>query len=191
MQNNVILAGRMFFQPCNEATLIRPIAMYSEFLPDGVEVVLEANGRLRVTNASNFPEWTYEGLMSAMSADGKVCGTRVAYPTDGPDCKYSALFDERPMFDNLRIAFLLHAGTESKPTTFLACLDIVDDDRSCHDFAEAVRAWAAPSQMMAHPPDFGRRAWTAYLQAIRSTSYFFAGDELIAICMMHKVGCLV
>ena len=138
---------------------------YRAFHSHGVEVDA-ADGIVSVTNAANFPEKAYEGLLSARSGDGKVRGTKIAFPDGGPSCKYAALFDERSMFDNLRKAFLLHAGTDSKPTTFLACLEIVDVTNRCRDFAEALRAWVALSLVPGHPLNFGRRAWPAYLHGI-------------------------
>ena len=140
-----------------------------------MEVVAEANGTLSLTNISDFHAGAYEGLLSAMSSDGKVRGTRVEYPTLIPVCKYIALFDERPMFDNLRLAFLLHAGINSKPTTFLTYLDMIDTHHRCHAFAETLRAWAVPEELRTCPVAFKQRAWPAYLHTIRSASYFFRG----------------
>ena len=46
--------------------------------------------------------------VAARDERGFVKGTQLPFPADGPDCKYSALFDPRPAFDNLRESFLLH-----------------------------------------------------------------------------------
>ena len=55
------------------------------------------------------------------------------------------------------------------------------------DLANALHSWATASLTMAPPPNFGQRAWPAYLLAITRASYFFAVDELIAVCLVHDV----
>ena len=60
-----------------------------------------------------------------------------------------------------------------------------------HDFAQMVRDWCAYNEITEQPADFGRRAWPAYLHAIRNASYYFAVDELITICMLHGVSVAV
>ena len=110
LQRDVAIKSRDFFQRDNEITMVREIAILSEFLPDGVEITTEPDGRLSVANTQNFHEGAYEGLLTARSEDGKVRGTRIDFPANGPCCEYAALFDGRPMFDNLRKAFMLHAG---------------------------------------------------------------------------------
>ena len=186
LQSDVDRKSRDFFQLGNER-LVRHIASLSEFFPEGVEIRAEPNGSLSVANIHSFPGDAYEGLLSAMTEDGKVRGTRTDFPVDGPSCKYIALFDRRPIFDHLRKAFLLHAGVESKPSTFLSLLEMLDIERKHRDFADALRGWATSSLPMEHPPDFGRRAWPAYLLAISRASYFLAADELIAVCMLLDV----
>ena len=121
----------------------------------------------------------------------KVRGTRIDFPVGGPHCKYAALFDERPMFDNLRKAFLLHGSSDSTPSRFLSLLESRADNHAFKDFTDALRAWATPSSMSSQPHNFGGRAWPAYLHAISRSSYFFAVDELISVCMIHRVSIAV
>ena len=51
--------------------------------------------------------WRYDGAVTY------VRGTREPFPMLGPACKYMALFDDRPMFDALRLAFLVQADPHS------------------------------------------------------------------------------
>ena len=59
-----------------------------------------------------FPKCARDSL--GRIADGFVRGTRVAFPADGPDSKYAALFDARPEFEDLRLAFLVFSDPQSK-----------------------------------------------------------------------------
>ena len=59
-----------------------------------------------------FPKCARDSL--GRIANGLVRGTRVAFPADGPDSKYAALFDARPEFDDLRLAFLVFSDPQSK-----------------------------------------------------------------------------
>ena len=47
---------------------------------------------------------------------------RTPFPENGPQSKYSALFDSRLMFDGLREAFMIFGDPASKPMTFLGHL---------------------------------------------------------------------
>ena len=64
--------------------------------------------------------------------NGGLCikGTREPFPNvNKPSCKYTALFDNRPGFDALRLSFLVDADPNKLPYTFVSKLQALIEDR--------------------------------------------------------------
>ena len=167
----MVASIRTFFQASNEAEIVRKIAVQMSYLPAGVRVASDSDGGLTIANEHEFMAENYEGLLHAKSVDGFVRGTQIDFPRNGPKTKYAALFDKRGMFDNLREAFLVHAGIESKPTVFLASLEDVAGDVPFASLAASLRKWCGSRGSDARPESFGLRAWRAYLMAVGRECY--------------------
>ena len=115
-----LVASRSFFQPHVEISYILPLAIQFGYIPANVDVLALGSQELascRVANAgcSDF-------LKSARSDDGFVRGAREPFPDDGPACKYMALFDARPVFDALRLQFLVRADPQSEVNSMMEAL---------------------------------------------------------------------
>ena len=59
-----------------------------------------------------FPKCARDSL--GRIASGFVQSTRAAFPADGQDSKYAVVFDARPEFDHLPLAFLVCSDPQSK-----------------------------------------------------------------------------
>ena len=110
---------------------------------------------------------------------------------NGPDCKYSALFDARPAFDALREAFLIFADPNSQAVVFTRLLSELGVPATTAEFIGKLRQWNTTPLLVHAPVAFNTRAWNAYLDCIRQGSYFFSVDELLGICSQARVRVLV
>ena len=134
-------------------------------------------------------------MESAKSDAGHVKGTLQPFPVDGPSCKYAAIFDTRPAFDALRLAFLLHADPHLQIETAMGALAsvIAADDAEpallagAFAFYEQMQRWSQRNMPMCDPPDFSTRAWGAYLKCIQRTDYYFSVEELLVVCARARV----
>ncbi len=88
--------------------------------------------------------------------------------SDGPNCKYAALFDLRPMFDGLRFAFLLSADPLSRMSRFKETIfDIIGSEtppspqviENALRFTEEIQYFEQGVGLLQVLPNFARRAW--------------------------------
>ena len=125
--------------------------------------------------------------------------TRDAFPVIGPSCKYTALFDDRPEFDALRLLFLAQTDQHQKVFAFVTKLqNLIEEtmdtmaggvlDRACV-FLETATAWSNLQSPTTEPPNFARRAWGAYTECVKDTSYYYsvAVRTVIAACAKRNV----
>ena len=186
--NAVTISRESFFRQELEMRLIRPLAKLLGYLPSDVLIDCDENGVPRTVVVRNEDRNTYEGCATACDDLGFVKGTqRIPFPVDGPDCKYCALFDARPMFDPLRQTFLTFNDQASKPSSLLIFLESPDFLGAPVGFISALRAWHDLHNINEEPEQFGVRAWNAYLMCVRNEAYFFSVDELTAICQQAGV----
>ena len=120
-------------------------------------------------------------VLECANEGGYVRGTRDPFPEHGPCCKYAALFDERPVFDSLRWAFLVQADPRSGVGLMLEALgDLIGvNDTSADVFARAIDFHTMLKELHAHevqssePHEFAMRAWEAYVESTQETNYYF------------------
>ena len=123
-----IAESRIFFDVMQEAPLVRPLAIRLGYLPFDAVILVE-NEALRVNlSSSEASSHSCDGAASAHDEAGYIRGTRILFPPDGPQCKYSALFDPRPEFDAIRESFIVQCDPEQQPHTFLKILLEEKDD---------------------------------------------------------------
>ena len=106
-KHDVVEACRTFLCDVVDKSCIRDLAMRLGYLPGDVQDSVYED---------------YDGTKSVRDEKGCVKGTRIKFPDDGPDCEYEALFDKRPMFDALRMAFLVYGDPMSTASTFIRLL---------------------------------------------------------------------
>ena len=111
---NTLQASKLFFRRETEP-IIRRLAVLMGCIPSNVDV-LELSEAERVALLVERDDVDF--LREAFDED--VDGFRYirglygeAFPHDGPTCRYEALFDERPEFDSLRLALLVHGDVNS------------------------------------------------------------------------------
>jgi hypothetical protein len=183
-KREALAAARGFFTVANEEVRVRPLAIQMGYLSAAARVDRGSHGQLQVT-CQDDPAGQTEGLRSARDEDGYVRGAkRAPFPRDGPDCKYSALFDPRPAFDGLREAFMVRR-------LFLSLLEAQVVDGASKTFHASVRQWLATAAPSDEPADFGPRAWKAYLACVRNAKYYLSVGELVAICQQASVRVLI
>ena len=190
-RERMLVASRSFFTVTNEENLIRPVAVQLGYLNARTKVSVGSQGQILMkTDPGAFG--TEEGLQSAKTEDGYVRGLkRVKFPCDGPSCRYSALFDTRSIFDPLRASFLVYGDPNVRATSFLQMMEERGANAVNTPFLAEVQAWMQTTSPVEAPPDFGVRAWSAYLACIREGSYFFSIDELLSICMQSSTRVLI
>ena len=168
-KNASIIASRDFFCVEIEENLIRPLAVSRGMLPPDVNPQgMGADGLARICTEN--PE-ACEFLMPARGEDGFIVGTRSIFPPGGPSCKYLALFDARPEFDALRLAFLVFGDPCMEVTALVGHLsDALVNPRTTPaaiekgiEFLEILREWAACQVVVEEPPQYAKRAWIAYV----------------------------
>ena len=100
-------ASRGFFHADLEKEVIRPLAVRLGYIPADTDVLQLSKVELAelalICSEDNFLE--------EASRDGLVRGTREPLPPNSPCCKYSALFDQREIFDKIRLQFLIQADS--------------------------------------------------------------------------------
>ena len=189
-KQEALSAARRFFVVANEETCIRSIAIQSGYLDATTQVEIGSNGQVSVNTALEYASLC-EGMQSARDNNGFVRGTRVLFPRGGPECKYAALFDPRPVFDSLRATFMGYADPSSQAILFLRRLQEQGAEDTNSGFFTKVRRWIDTATPVGEPSDFGVRAWSAYLICVQESSYFFSIDELLAICTQAAVRAIV
>ena len=95
-------ACREFFTRDIEENVIRPLAHCKGFIPSTDDIFTMTPHAKWSESQSNGNSWLAEAY-TRMGNEMRVKGNqRVAFPENGPDCKYTALFDRNPCFDPLR-----------------------------------------------------------------------------------------
>ena len=120
------------------------------------------------------------------------------FPADGPTHKYAALFDSRPCFDGLRMAFMIGGDANSSVERFhsllveiLANAKVVYDVAAAFALVEKCEAMMRVPQTIHAPPSFASRAWPAYLHALESAEYWFSVDEMLFMAEAARVHLIV
>ena len=125
-----------------------------------------------------------------------VVGTRVEFPSDAPERKFEALFDQRACFDSLRWSFMVMADPLSQVSAFRQCLHdqievLCEEDASVVESAsplcDELLNYARCTVVSALPPDFTNRVWKCYRMALLSSSYWLSCDELLLLCTLAKI----
>ena len=103
------------------------------YIPAGVDVFnLTEADRVGLAQSRDDIEFLKDAFW-VVNGNVYVRGTRDAFPVIGPSCKYTALFDPRPVFDALRRAFLVHADPCLRVHTFQRGLkQMLDANRCVH-----------------------------------------------------------
>ena len=92
------------------------------YIPAGVDVFnLTEADRVGLAQSRDDIEFLKDAFW-VVNGNVYVRGTRDAFPVFGPSCKYTALFDDRPEFDALRLLFLIHADQHQEVSTFVSKL---------------------------------------------------------------------
>ena len=128
-KRTAIIESRNFFDVMQEEQVVRPLAVRLGYLPSDAVILVE-NRTLRVSlSSSETSSHSCDGVASAHDEAGYIRGTyRIPFPEDGPQCKYSALFDKRSEFDAIRESFIVQCDPEQQPHTFLKILLEEKDD---------------------------------------------------------------
>ena len=184
-QQAAIHASRQYFHCGFEAMIVRPVAVLLGYIPAGVNVLsLSEDHREALAEEYTFLEecFYYRGGRK------HVRGTQEIFPDDGPTCKYSALFDQRPEFDAIRAAFF---AAERDVLVFLQKLESVIENwmdnwseeavLRTFTFRDAIAAFAHSAVPLGEPANFAERAWAAYLDSVKASSYYFSVSEMIII----------
>ena len=114
-----------------------------------------------------------------------VRASQVSFPSDGPQQRYAALFDDRTCFDGLRLAFVRAGGKDAFRQQLQVAMGVIDSPAMIAMCPIAERIIALTLELDASVPwdsvpvDFAERAWPAYLAAIQEKNYFFSVDELL------------
>ena len=181
-----------FFIPEMEEHYVRRLAVQFDYVPRGMDVfaLIRAGQEVSVGGIrSSF-------LESAQTEDGFVKGTRTPFPSNGPSCRYLALFDQRPCFDALRMSFVVDADPESGPRVLIHALaTVLEGDDVCYTyvdkaitFVEKLREWNERSVSVEKPVGFPSRAWPAYLHCIREHSnYYFSVEEILLVSARAQI----
>jgi hypothetical protein len=144
-------------------------------------------------------EGCYDFLNTAYNDDGYVRGTRCEFPADGPKCKYTALFDDRPMFDSLREVFLVWADASCRAHAFSTAVgqvlgipeisaQLVEDVLV---FANMTRRWATMVASPDVPQSFATRTWPAYVKCVQFLGFFLSVEEIVLVSSMANVNVAV
>jgi hypothetical protein len=195
---SVLQRSRMFFRPELEPEVIRQLAVRFGYIPAGMNVVLLSHQDLQEFYAVNHG--CYDFLNTAHNEDGYVRGTSCEFPADGPTCKYTSLFDERPMFDSLREAFLVGARASGRAD---ACSTVVaqvvgDTDILTLQLLEEVTGFTVLTTRwatMVASPDvleaFATRAWPAYVKCVQVAEYYLSVEGIVLVSAMARVNVAV
>lgn len=131
--------SRLFFTPEMDLGCVRPLAEALGYIPWGLDVL--SVGQEDLEQSRREGDYEYGGLAPAMGADGFVRGTRLSCNDQVPSCNYAALFDGRPMFDAIRVAFMRAADPTMTLNTFTDSLKkLVDQARRVRFGAPCVLA---------------------------------------------------
>jgi hypothetical protein len=186
-KERVLVSSRQFFQSDIEENVIRPLAVQLGYIPTGCNP-LAPNELESARLAPDADE--NEFLKEASIFEGgvlKVKGTQRPWPTIGPPSKYAALFDDRSEFDSLRFSFLVHGDGQQTIASFVMNLRGIIHDalgnlsqenlgHSC-SFLQLAVNWQNTASPTQEPPDFARRAWSAYAKCVQNPLYYFSPQE--------------
>ena len=132
---------QIFFQMNNEAAAARPLAMQMGYIPGGVDVfALPDMERERLAKQPFNNEFLKEAFW-CVNDECFVRGTHDPFPVIGPSCKYTALFDDRPEFDALRLSFLISADPSQCIKTFVTKLQFLVLENIVSLSAQQIHSW--------------------------------------------------
>ena len=184
-QKATVDASREYFHSGFEATIVRPVAVLLGYIPAGVDV-LSLSDDHRESFAVDYA--FLEESFYCRGGRRLVRGTQEIFPDNGPVCKYAALFDLRPEFDAIRKAFF---AAESELTVFLQKLESVmvnsmdnwseEAVQRTMTFLDSIADFAKSAVPLSEPANFAERAWAAYLDSVKASSYYFSVAEMIII----------
>ena len=106
-----VLSSRDFFHTNNEVMVVRPLAVQMGYIPADVDVfALPESERARLVEQPSNNEFLKDAF-SNVNGEVFVRVTRHPFPMIGPSCRYTALFDDRPEFDALRLSFATYRNS--------------------------------------------------------------------------------
>jgi hypothetical protein len=189
---SVLARSRMFFRLELEPQVSRQLAVRFGYIPAGMDVLLLSPQDLEGLFAVNHA--CYDFLDTAYNDDGYVRGTRCEFPADGPTCKYTALFDDRPMFDSLHEAFLVGARASGRADAFSTDVAQVVGPQFLEEvthFTVLTTCWATMVASSHVPEAFATRAWPAYVKCVQLAEYYLSVEEVVLVSAMARVNVAV
>ena len=141
----------------------------------------------------NFASAPWEVLNGACV----VKGTNELFATDfngGPETKYEALFDPRPVFDSLRVSFMrMTCGErlvrlEDALGEYLESEADADGTAAVLEYLDRCRAHYDPGRAAVFPPWFAAAAWPSFVDSMcdRERSFYLSANELMVICELGR-----
>ena len=202
----VTTASQRFFTLEMEECFVRPLATGRGFLPQSIEMPRLGDSRYIAHLLQPNPD-NSEWLGPAFDEAGYIRASqpREMFPSEGPLCKYMALFQASSAYDGLRQAFIegadasCHESKELLGGIIQRVLEdaLVPDEFATQalDFSDKLNAYQHVYQQFQHvsevPPDFATRAWPIYLDCVKQPGYYCSIDELMAMCNCAHVNVIL
>ena len=164
-------ACRMFFTASAEEAVVRRLAVAVGVIPSGVNVLRSG---VDGVDRHGWLAPAYEVVQGSL----RVCGQHEArFPSDGPDCKYAALFDPRSCFDDLRTSFVEEARVRFVIDVLKSMLTAEQSSAEMEEhmsvFCVALLRFEETAPVRADwPMSFARVAWATYLQVLNAPNIF-------------------
>ena len=190
-------ASKLLFSRETEP-IIRHLAVHMGCIPSNVDVLQLSEGeRVALLLERDDVDFLREAFDEDVDGFRYIRGLYgEAFPHDGPTCRYEALFDERPEFDSLRLALLVHGDVNSGINTFLMRLQsLMEGDTEgvfaayiadVHTFLETARCWSNLQCPATEIPNFTSLAWCAYIECVKNPDYYFSIPELLVLAAVSK-----
>ena len=190
-------ASKLLFSRKTEP-IIRHLAVHMGCIPSNVDVLQLSEGeRVALLLERDDVDFLREAFDEDDDGFRHIRGMyKKPFPHDGPTCRYEALFDERPEFDSLRMAFLIHGDVNSGINTFLMRLQrLMEEDTErmfatysadVHSFLETAKCWSNLQWPATEIPNFTSLAWGAYIECVKNPDYYFTIPELIVLAAVAK-----
>ena len=118
------------------------------------------------------------------------------FPHNGPNSKYTALFDPNPCFDALRLAFVMEPDLKRVRAELLDIVSCSDGRLACMEkvnaFAEAILHFHESAQVVGEiPPVFKATAWNSYKQVLRRPGYFLDMNEVEIVARALRINLII
>ena len=119
-KEHLLLNSRCFFKDEFEETLIRPLAISLRLIPSSQDFKSMSRSDLKNKARESNCDWLDEAFTEDSDGVRSVRGSggELFPEADGPNCKYSALFDKRQMFVGER-KYIIEHGDQEKPFIFI------------------------------------------------------------------------